>query len=287
MGVPAAIVGAGAIAAVGSVAGSTVAGNAAEAGAKTQAAAQQSAAQMQLNMFNQNAANEAPYVQTGTNVLPALAAFPTQSQNALNTSQAAAQAAIPGTLTQQNLMNQPGYQFAVQQGNEAISNMYGGAGMANSGQAAKAISNFNTGLAAQNYQNLFAMNQTQYSDAAQQMTNQLANQTLQYNQLQSQANMGQAAASQVAVQGNAAAATAGQNIAGAGASLNAGTVSAGNALGSSLGSVGNTGANSLIYALAGGNNSLGTANATSNANSEYSYLNNGGQPFASTFTDAP
>ena len=148
MCVAAAIVGAGAIGAIGSV----VAGG-------EQAGAQTNASNMQQGMFNTINAQESPFRQAGVGATTSLS-------NLLGTGSGGGAAGggtdpatgLPnGYLTQQfnptqsQLENYPGYQFQLQQGGAAVTNSATPGSGALSGSTLKNLMNFNQQTAASNY----------------------------------------------------------------------------------------------------------------------------------------
>ena len=139
--------------------------------------------------------------------------------------------ALSNGLTEDYLKQTPGYQWNLNQGEQAATNSAAARGLANSGAALKGASSYASGLADSTYQN-------QFND-----TNALAQEG--YNALNQQGNNTMTSANnaaQVRMEGaNGAMAT---------------TVGAGNALASGLSSVGNTASQYSLYnALLGGNSS--------------------------------
>lgn len=130
--IPALIIGAGAVAGAGISAAAT--GNAAHDA--SQAAAANNALQSQI--YQQNSANEQPYIQAGDKANTALQGFlglggdPAASQAALN-----------------NYLNSTGYQFTKSQGVQAAQQNAASSGMLNSGATLKALDAYGTGLADQ------------------------------------------------------------------------------------------------------------------------------------------
>jgi hypothetical protein len=130
--IPALIVGAGAVTGAAITAGAT--SNAADAA--TSAAQANDALQSQI--YTQNSANEQPYIQAGDTANTALQGFlglggdPAASQAALN-----------------NYLNSTGYQFNLQQGEQAAEQNAASSGMLNSGATLKALDAYGTGLADQ------------------------------------------------------------------------------------------------------------------------------------------
>lgn len=153
MCVAAAILGAAAIGA----AGSAFAGSEA-AGATTQAAS--TAANTQTQALQQEAALSAPYRALGQSAIPTYQALLGIGGSGANISGAPSGGARIGGVSGTTgiggisgaLSQMPGYQFAQQQGTQNTEAALNAEGLGLSGNAATALSGFNTGLAQQNYQ---------------------------------------------------------------------------------------------------------------------------------------
>jgi hypothetical protein len=220
--VPAAIgIGAG-VSAAGAIGGSLISSSASKSAANTQAAAAETATQASENEAAQTQATLAPFVASGANATNQLAA----DLSGANPT---------GELTQ--LQNTPGYNFALQQGEEATQNSYAPRGLAGSGAAEKGAINYAEGLAENTYQ-----------------TNLL-------NPLQFVANQGENAAAQTGALGTQNVANANATTVGAGNALAAGTVGSANAISGGLSSLSSLPTNYLLYnaLLGGGSNSGGTS----------------------------
>src|SRR5271156_4493945 len=85
----------------------------------------------------------------------------------------------------------PGYQFQLQQGENALQNSAAAQGGLLSGGTLAGLNNYAQGVASTNYQNTFNNALTQYQSAYQSFLN---NQQNQYNMLSGQANIGLSAA---------------------------------------------------------------------------------------------
>lgn len=194
-----------AIAAGGAIVGGLISSDASTSAANTQANAANQATAAQLQMFDQTRKDLAPYMQQGQIGLDQL--------NKL--------IANPNSVT-----TLPGYQFQLQQGQDAILNGAAAGGL--TGNTLKALSQYGQGLAS-NY----------YNTA--------------YSQDLSLANLGQTSAAGVGNIGTSVANSIGQNTIGAGNALAAGQVGSANAI--------NTGINNglqnwlLASALQGGQGS--------------------------------
>lgn len=200
---------AGGLGAAGSIGSALIGSNASQNAASQQVAMQQQALAQQQRMFNvgQQAVN--PFIQGGQTALGTLTNLETPGQSASALSQ------------------MPGFQFASQYGTMAAQNALSAKSGASAGPLATAISQFNNGLAGQQYFNTVGA-------------------------LQNTANMGQSAASSLlggAINsGNAQASTLG-NIGNAQA---AGTLGSANALAGGLNGVSGALGNAALYNAIGG-----------------------------------
>jgi len=208
--------------------------------AGTQAAGQEQAAQTQQNMFNTIQGQEQPFLQAGYGATSDLNQL-LGTAPATGAGGTAGGTGLPGGyLTQQfspkDLQNYPGYQFQLQQGDQAIQNSAAASTGAVSGPALKSLMNYNQGLAGTTYGNAFNQFQTQ--------------QTNIFNRLSNIAGLGQNAAGNL---GNAGV-QLGTGIAGAqaaaGGSLAGGIVGATNSIGGS--------AVPLAYLMSGQNQGINT-----------------------------
>jgi hypothetical protein len=162
----------------GAILGSGLIGAIGSAGAAgTQAAGQQTAAQTQWNMFNTINQQEQPFIQAGYGA--------TSRLNQL----LAPGGQLASTFTPQDFLNNldPGYQFQLQTGGQALRNADTPGVGALSGPALKDLMAFNQGMAATGYQNAFNRFQT-------------TNQNI-FNRLSTIAGIGQNAASNVGTAG--------------------------------------------------------------------------------------
>lgn len=246
--VPAALAIGGGVGAAGSVASGVLGANAAQGAARTQASAAdtaaraqlqaaQLAAQTQLQMFGSVQNNLSPFIQGGIasldryiNTVPSLAA------------------PISTTFTPDlaTLAQTPGYQFSLQQGEQATQNSYAAQGLGTSGAALKGAANYAEGLAGTTYQQQFQNWLTQQQLA-------LSQRTQQANLLFAPVGLGETAA--------AGAGTLGVNSAGAaGGFLTSGAAAANNFLtsGAAASAAGQVGAtNAITGALSGLSGSAG------------------------------
>lgn len=195
--------------------GGIVAGVGSAVAGSVQAGGQKQAANTQQSMFNTIAAYESPFRVAGVQATDTLA-------NLLGTS---GNKGTPGygSLTapftaQDYLANQdPGYQFQLQTGGQAIRNADTPGVGALSGAALKDLVGFNQGMAATGYQNAFNRFTTQQNNI--------------FGRLSGLAGMGQNAASNTGTAGTALGTGIAQAQAGAAGSIAGGISGTGNALG--------------------------------------------------------
>lgn len=118
----------------------------------------------------------------------------------------------------------PGYQWRLQQGNQATANTLAAGSGSLSGPAIKALMDYNQGAASQEYGNAFDRFQTQQGNIFQRLT--------------SLSQLGQNAAANVGAQGIQTGANIGANITGAANASAAGQIGSANAIGSALNDIG-------------------------------------------------
>jgi hypothetical protein len=177
--------------------------------ANTQAGGQQKAANTQLGMFNTINAQEQPFIQAGYGA----------------TSQLNSMLAPGGQLNRSfsptDFLNNldPGYQFQLQTGGQAVRNADTPGVGALSGPALKDLMSFNQNMAATGYQNAFNRFQTQNNAI--------------FSRLSGIAGLGQNAATQVGTSGTQLGTGIAQAQAGAAASTAGGIVGGTNAIGGS------------------------------------------------------
>jgi hypothetical protein len=220
-GVTTAVLVGGAIAAAGSVAGATISAHAAGSAAKTQAKGEQTAQNIQQQEWNQQQANEAPFLQAGQGALGELqkdVEDPNFSKYPGGTFQAP-------TLAQAEQM--PGYKFQLEQGTNAIDQNAAANGSLLSGNTGKALTDYGQGLAQTGYGNLYNQALQQYMTNYGVWNNDTTNQV---NRLQTLANTGANSAANLGSQGQAAATNLGNEAVGQATALASGTVGAANAI---------------------------------------------------------
>lgn len=208
--------------AIASIAGGVLGAFGSTSAADTQASAQQAAAQEQRYMFDKINQQQQPFINQGYSAnttlgdLLGLTGTPGTKVGTTGLNQ--------GYLTQQfdpnNLNNNPAYQFALKQGEQAITNSNTPTQGALSSANQKALTNFNVGTANQ-WEN-------QYFNQYQEQQNNI------FNRLSSIAGLGQNAAANVGNSGTQLGQGIAQATAAAGASQAAGTIGASNALSGGL-----------------------------------------------------
>lgn len=129
-------------------------------------------------------------------------------------------------LNEANLQSTPGYQFNLTQGEKAVQNSASARGLGVSGAAQKGAANYATGLADSTYQN-------QYS-------NEVTNQTNQFNRLLALASGGQNAAANLGGYATQTGSSIGSNIIGGANANAAATVASANAIGNAANSIPNS-----------------------------------------------
>lgn len=210
------------------VGGNLIGGLIGQSGAGQQASADQQAAAIQLQIFDEQQANNAPYINTGATALSDIA-------GGLNLPGGTTNGTTAGQFTHQFDANDlttnlaPNYSFQLGQGLTSTANLMNLNSGAFSGNTLKAINDYAQNYAGNAYQQAF--------------TNYNTNQSNIFNRLSNVAGMGQASAANQAVAGANYGAGIGSSLAAAGAATGAGTVGLGNAIG---GSVNNAGS---MYAL--------------------------------------
>lgn len=205
-----------AIAAVGAIGGGVLSSDSAHSAADKQMDAANNANQITRDEFRQTQTNLAPYMMAGQNGLNALQFGLGLSGD----SKAAGYGNLTAGLSPDAYMKSPGYQWQLQQGQQAVSNAAAAHGGVNSGNTLKALTTFGQGLA-----------NTDYYQALQA---QMAKQQQDYAMLQNLSGSGQNAAASLGGFGAQAASGIGSNLIGAGNAQAAGIIGGSNALGSGL-----------------------------------------------------
>lgn len=201
-----------AAAAVVGIAGAVASSDASRHAANVQGDSARAANDLTKSEFDQTQANLRPYMLSGNNALSAL-------NFGLGLSGDPSQAGygrLTAGLSPDAYQKSPGYQWQMQQGQQAVSNAASAHGGVNSGNTLKALTTFGQGLA--------------NSDYYQALQAQMAQQQQQYAMLSNQAGAGQNAAASLGGFGAQATGQIGSNLIGAGNSQAAGIVGSSNAL---------------------------------------------------------
>jgi hypothetical protein len=198
------------------VGGALISSYGAQSAAGTQADAANNSTALQAKIYEDTTKRNEPFVSGGTNALGALLERLGIGGNASS----AQYGNLLKTVNPQDVQNDPGYQWAQQQGQQGIDRSLAARGMTNSGRALKAASQFNTGNATKFFNDAFNRNQS-------------ANQQ-QFNMLAQPVQWGQASVNNTAASGAAFGQAAGQNIVGAGDAQAANSIAQGNIWGNAL-----------------------------------------------------
>ena len=176
--------------------------------AETQSANANRVAQMQQDQYQQTRSDLSPYRGIGTDATNQL-------------SSRLSELTTPISVNPDDFQNSDYYKFLTQQGQKAVTNSAAARGLASSGAALKGATAFSKGLASQEWQNNFNM--------------QNVNQTNAYSRLKALVDTGQNASAQTGSAGQAAAQAAGTALTG-GANAQA---AAANATGTSIANLSN------------------------------------------------
>jgi hypothetical protein len=202
--------------------GGVVAGAGSAVAGSEQAGADKTAANTQQSMFNTIVGQEQPFMQAGYGAT-------SQLSNLLGTSGntgAAGYGSLDAPFTPQDYLNNqdPGYQFQLQTGGQAVRNADTPGLGALSGASLKDLMGFNQQMAATGYQNAFNRYQTQQSNV--------------FGRLSGLAGLGQNAASNTGTAGTSLGTGIAQAQAAQGAATAGGIVGSTNALGSAANTTG-------------------------------------------------
>lgn len=239
--------------------------SAAESAANTQAQAANNASQMQWNEFNTLQQNEQPYINLGGSAItPLLSAMgynvsvgpDGKYQLSVNPNSPLQQTFRAPTL--QEVQQTPGYEFTLQQGEQAINNSAAAKGGLLSGATLKDLLSYGQGLASTTYQQNFNNDLTAFNTNANTANNNV-------NRLSGLVTLGQNAATTVGNQGLQTAANAGNLTTSAANATAAGQVGAANAISGGLSNAANGATNyALLSQLTNsGTSSYGSAASTS------------------------
>ena len=194
------------------IVGGYMAGQGAKRGAQTQADAMRDSAAYQKEMFDVQNENQRPYREAGYSALGDIAGMKPYLTKQFGPEDF--QAGID-----------PSYNFRLEQGNLATTNMANRAGGAIGGNALRGLMDYGQGAASQEYGNVFNRFQTGRSNI--------------YNNLASIAGLGQTSLGQTGQLSSNAAQNIGGAMSGAGSAIGAGQVAASNAYGGGLQGAGN------------------------------------------------
>ena len=255
-----------------SIASAAIQANATSAAAKLAADSANRSADLVQGRYDQTRTDFAPYRQVGADATSRFTGSTidqfgnpqqmTQGGNLLdgafaNNPNVPAQVALPPRMSQAELEQTPGYQFARSQGQQAVASSAAARGLGVSGAALKGAATFATGLADNTYQNQFAQQQQIFSDSMNQGQLQFANQQQRFanygalnsanqgnlqnsfNRLVGLTNVGQTSAAQTGNLGNQAANQAGQFLTGGAKIEAAGLIAGGNAAAGGINGVAN------------------------------------------------
>ncbi len=208
--------------------------NAVKEGASEQTAADYAALAQQQKQFDVTQANVDPYIQSGQDNLSSAQNFWQGTQANLGNAEVGVQQTMPGTMTQAELEQTPGYQFQLAQGEKAIQSSAAARGLGVSGAAINGADNYAQGLASSNYQQQFNNQQTRYSDAQGQFNNVLNGANTVYNQLYGPITTGANAANSLGSTSATVANNASTTLQNAGQAQSAGTIGSTTALNSGI-----------------------------------------------------
>jgi hypothetical protein len=269
-------IGAAGAGAVGSVVGAGKQANATKQAAQTQANAANHATDIQANEFNTVQANEAPYQALGAWGVGQLEDESSVWSKPFDPTAAGVPAQF--SYNPADVANDPAFQFAMQQGQQAIQRSAAAKGGLLGGAAVKSLDQFATGTAAQyenqDYAQAANTYNTNYSNAFNTFK---SNQDSLFNKLSSITGMGQTAVSGVNGAGANAANNSSEIALGAGNSAAAGIIGSANA-----GAAGAGGVSSSISSLLNSPSfqSLLQQHSQANANAS-SYAKNTGYDYTS------
>ncbi|HEY8879215.1 MAG TPA: hypothetical protein VIN03_16725 [Roseateles sp.] len=213
---------------IGSALGGAISGsNASHDAAGQQVDAANNATALQKAMYEQNQRNLSPYMQGGTSALSSILDMFKSGQ-------------LGGQFTGADYLanKDPGYDFQLQQGQQALMNSQAATNGALSGAALKSLIGFNQGMASTGYQNAY--------------NRWLSTQQNKYGQLSDIAKLGENAAAGAGNTGVGYANGISNTITGAGNAAAAGTIGSANAISSGLNNYG-----ALRYLDSGGSGGSG------------------------------
>lgn len=232
-----------AISAGTSLAGAGIQANAATTAANEQATEAQNALDFQKQVFGTEQQNFAPFLQAGQTSIGDLMKGLQNGTFGPGSLPAAPSFTAP---TLEQAQQNPGYQFAQQQGSKGILEGSAAAGGAISGGTLKALDQFNQELGTTNYQQVFNNALTGYQAQLAQYGTNLQAQNQEFNQVVAPAQIGSGTAASLATAGNNAATNIGSLMTGIGNAQAAGTIGTGNAISGGLSGVSNSVSQGLL-----------------------------------------
>src|SRR5277367_1071555 len=197
---PFAILGGAAIGGIASIFAGNKQASAAENAQQLQAQEQQQALQFQEKEFDTQQQNMAPWLQQGQGAINTLGGLQNQALQGSGPLAPWTQQFQAPTAAQ--AAQQPGYQFALQQGTAALGNSAAASGNLLTGNTGEALQQYGQNLGQQNYQQVYNNSLQQYQQNYNQYQN---NQSNLFNRYASIAGLGQTAASNLGSEGQAAA----------------------------------------------------------------------------------
>jgi hypothetical protein len=259
----------GVLGAGASIASGAMQSSAAKTAADEQTEAENNALNFQEQVYGQQQATQAPFVQAGTQSLGTL--MQDINNGTFGPGSTGAVPQFSGTFTAPTLAQaeqQPGYRFALQQGDKGILQGAAAGGGAISGGTLKALDSYNQNAAETDYSNVFnqqlqtyGAGVTGYQQQLAAYQQQLAQQQQAFSQLYTPIATGEAAASSINATGTAAAQNVGQLMSNVGASQAAGTIGSTNAIAQGLTGATSSLSQSALLAILLGNGGLGGGSA--------------------------
>jgi len=220
---------------MGAVAGVTAASGLLSAGtsllgSSQAASASTAAANAQKEMYDQTRSDLLPYNTAGQSAMTSALSLAQGSPTGGGPDYVSmAYQNMPGTMSQSELEQTPGYQWNLAQGLKATQSAAAARGLGVSGSSLKGAATYATGLADSTYQNQFNNAQSRFSDYLSLNTGQQTNLSNQFSRLNSLASLGENAAAQTGAQGTTAANNYGNYTSQAGTATAAGTTGVGTA----------------------------------------------------------
>jgi hypothetical protein len=221
----------GLISAGSGIASGLLGSSAAKTASGQQVAEADKALQFQESMWNQQQANQAPYLSAGTTSLGTL-----MQQISNGTFGAGSNGAVPSFTapTLADAQQSPGYQFTAQQGSKGILQGAAAAGGAITGGTLKALDQYNSSLANTTYGDVFNRALSTYNAGLQGYQTNLQKQAQEFSQAYAPAQLGESAVSSLNNTGSGVASNVGNLMTGIGNAQASGTVGSSNALTSGI-----------------------------------------------------